>query len=127
MNTVNVQPLVFLACLGAGVFSAMLYGLLYVVRVVAKGRRAVDLLCDVLFVSLAAVSYFLVLFYTGFGEMRVYTVAAFLGGFFALYALLYPLRGKIKARIEARPVRNKLHKVLHRKKQTPEGQTEAAQ
>lgn len=103
MNTVNIQPLVFLACLGAGVFSAILYGALYLVRVATKGRRAVDLVADVLFVSLSAVSYFLVLFYTGFGEMRVYTVAAFLGGFFALYALMYPFKNKVKAKIEARP------------------------
>ena len=116
MNTVNIQPLVFLACLGAGVFSALLYAALYLVRVAAKGRRAVDLLCDVLFVSLAAVSYFLVLFYTGFGEMRVYTVAAFLGGFFALYALLYPLRDKVKAKLEARPLRDKVKRVLRKRK-----------
>lgn len=99
MSTVNIQPLVFLACLGAGVFSALLYGALYVVRLLAKGKRAVDLISDVVFVSVAASSYFLVLFYTGFGEMRVYTIAAFLGGFFAVYALLYPLRDKIKKRI----------------------------
>ena len=99
MNTVSIQPLVFLACLGAGVFSALLYGALYVVRLWAKGRRIVDLVADVLFVSLSAVSYFLVLYYTGFGEMRVYTVAAFLGGFFALYALLYPLRDKVRAKL----------------------------
>lgn len=99
MNTVDMQPLVFLACLGAGVFAAMLYGALYLVRLAAKGRRAVDLVCDVVFVSVAAAGYFLVLFYTGFGEMRFYTIAAFLGGFFALYALLYPLRDKVKAKM----------------------------
>ena len=99
MSTVNMQPLVFLACLGAGVFAAGVYGALYVVRLLAKGKRAVELVCDALFVTLAAVSYFLVLYYTGFGEMRFYTVAAFLGGFFALYALLYPLGGKVKARL----------------------------
>jgi hypothetical protein len=99
MNTTALQPLVFLSCLGAGVFAAMLYGALYVVRLIAKGKRAVDLVCDVLFVSLSAVAYFLVLFYTGFGEMRFYTVAAFLGGFFALYALLYPLGDKVKAKL----------------------------
>ena len=108
MNTVNIQPLVFLACLGAGVFSALLYGALYVVRLVAKGRRAVDLISDVVFVSVAASSYFLVLFYTGFGEMRIYTIAAFLGGFFAVYALLYPLRDKIKKRIAERKMHVKL-------------------
>lgn len=99
MNTVDMQPLVFLACLGAGVFSALFYGFLYVVRVLAKGRKAVELLADAVFVSVAATSYFLVLFYTGFGEMRFYTVAAFLGGFFALYALLYPLKDKVRAHL----------------------------
>ncbi len=116
MNAVDMQPLVFLACLGAGVFAAMLYGALYVVRLLAKGKRAVDLLADVVFVSASAAAYFLVLFYTGFGEMRFYTVAAFLGGFFALYALLYPLRGKVKARLEA--PRPHLGKLWRRKKKT---------
>ena len=69
----------------------------------AKGRKAVDLVCDVLFVAVSAMAYFLVLYYTGFGEMRFYTVAAFLGGFFALYALLYPLRGKVKTLLERKP------------------------
>lgn len=115
MNTVSIQPLVFLACLGAGVFSALLYGALFVVRVLAKGRRAVDLIADVVFVAVAACSYFLVLFYTGFGEVRVYTIAAFLGGFFAVYALLYPLRDKVKKRIaEHKPyLRLKWHKAKH--------------
>ena len=103
MSTVDMQPLVFLACLGAGVFAALLYGVLYVVRLFAKGRKAVDLVCDVLFVAVSAGAYFMVLYYTGFGEMRFYTVAAFLGGFFALYALLYPLRGKVKEMMERKP------------------------
>ena len=112
MNAVAMQPLVFLACLGAGVFAALLYGALYVVRVAAGGKRAVDLVADVLFVSLSAAAYFLVLYYTGFGEMRFYTVAAFLGGFFALYALLYPLRSKIKERLSSRAT----HPLFHRRK-----------
>ena len=119
MNTVNIQPLVFLACLGAGVFSALLYGGLYLVRVLAKGRRAVELLSDVVFVSVSAGAYFLVLFYTGFGEMRIYTVAAFLGGFFAVYALLYPLRDKVQKRLAE-------HKPHVKWKRTPKRQKESA-
>ena len=111
MNGVSLQPFVFLACLGAGVFSALLYGALYLVRLLAKGKRVVDLGCDVLFVTVSAASYFLVLYHTGFGEMRFYTVAAFLGGFFALYALLYPLRDKVKKKMEERkPLRLRLRR-----------------
>ena len=117
MSAAGMQPLVFLACLGAGVASAVLYGVLYLVRLLAKGRRAVSLAADALFVSVSAVSYFLVLFYTGFGEMRLYTVAAFLGGFFAVYALVYPLRDKVTAWLQSpHPLRRALR--ARRKKET---------
>ena len=109
MSGVELQPLVFLACLGAGVASALLYAVLFLVRSAAKHKRAVELLCDALFVSVAAGSFFLVLYLTNFGQMRLYTVLAFLGGFGILYALLYPLKKKWPEWVEKHRGKDKQH------------------
>ena len=59
--------------------------------------------------SVAAGSFFLVLYLTNFGQMRLYTVLAFLGGFGILYALLYPLKKKWPEWVEKHRGKDKRH------------------
>ncbi len=95
INTTAMQPVVFLACLGAGVAAAVWYALLYVISTAAKGKRWVQLVCDSLFVVGAAAMFFAVLYCTNFGQMRLYTVLAFVGGFVLLYLLLRPIPARL--------------------------------
>ena len=95
INTTAMQPVVFLACLGAGVAAAVWYALLYVVSNACHGKRWVQLICDSLFVVGAAAMFFAVLYCTNFGQMRLYTVLAFVGGFALLYLLLRPIPARL--------------------------------
>ena len=95
MSDVSMQPLVFLACLGAGVVSGLVYAALYLVRRRFGFGRLVETMADVAFVLVSAGLYFVVLYFTDYGVMRLYTVAAFLGGFAVIYALLSPLKKRL--------------------------------
>ncbi len=86
------QPVTFLACLGAGVAAALIYCFCYLVRYFAKNRKAVELATDLFFMLSAATLYLTALFFSGFGEIRLYTILGFLIGFFLLYFLLRPLK-----------------------------------
>ncbi len=112
----EIQPIIFLAVLGAGVVSAFLYAACYVIRYLAGFKRIIETSADLIFVLMSAGLYFAAVYYTGFGEMRIYTVIGFLLGFFALYFLLRPLKKqmpKIKerlAKLRKLPVINKIFK-----------------
>lgn len=97
MNDIALQPVVFVACLGAGVLSGLVYALLYLVRRRFAFKRLVEAVCDLAFVLVSAGLYFVVLYTLDYGAMRLYTVAAFLGGFAVTYALLSPLKDKLPA------------------------------
>ncbi len=112
----NIQPLIFLAVVGAGLISSLLYAVGYVLRYLTNFRRVVEVVVDILFVVMSASLYFVALYYCGFGEIRVYTIVGFLLGFFTLYLLLRPLKKimpkvKIKlSKIRTLPVLNKIFK-----------------
>lgn len=112
----EIQPLIFLAVLGAGVVSAFFYSACYVIRYLANFKRIVEIIADIVFVLVSASLYFAAVYYSGFGEMRAYTVIGFLLGFFVLYFLLRPLKKfmpKIKERLAKflkLPVINKIFK-----------------
>ncbi|NCA66661.1 MAG: hypothetical protein EOM87_01205 [Clostridia bacterium] len=112
----NVQPLIFLAVVGAGLISALLYSGCFVIRYLTGFKRVVEMITDIFFVVISAGMYFMALYYSGFGEMRVYTVLGFLLGFFTLYFLLRPLKKimpKIKVKLEKMrklPILNKIFK-----------------
>lgn len=112
----EIQPLIFLAVLGAGVVSAFLYAACYVVRYLAGFKKIIETITDLVFVLLSGGVYFAAVYYTGFGEMRIYTVIGFLLGFFALYFLLRPFKKqmpKLKeklAKFRKLPIINKIFK-----------------
>ena len=87
MISVAGQPLVFVACLGAGMAAAVVYRLLGLARV-HWPRRWVDVACDVLFVVASGALFFVALYYTDDGEVRLFAVLAFLGGFAFLLGLV---------------------------------------
>ena len=97
MSDIELQPVVFLACLGAGLVSGLLYAALYLVRRHFAFARLAETLADAAFVLVSAGLYFVVLYLTGYGRMRLYTVAAFVGGFAVVYALLSPLKNRLPA------------------------------
>jgi len=97
MSDISMQPVVFLACLGAGLVSGLVYAALYLVRRRFGFGRLVETMADVAFVLVSAGLYFVVLYFTDYGVMRLYTVAAFLGGFAVIYALLSPLKKRLPA------------------------------
>ena len=88
----NLQPLIFLACLGAGALSALVYGGCYIFRFFANHKKWAEILADLLFMLTSASTYLIALFYSGFAEIRLYTLLGFLCGFFPIYFLLRPLR-----------------------------------
>ncbi len=112
----DIQPLIFLATFGAGACSAILYASCYMLRYLTAFRRIFEMITDILFVAISAGLYFIAIYYSGFGEMRAYTIISFLAGFFILYFLLRPLKKhmpKVKerlAKIRKLPVINKIFK-----------------
>ncbi len=112
----SIQPLIFLAVVGAGLLSAILYSLCYVIRYLTNFKRVAEMLCDVLFVVISSAMYFIALYYSGFGEIRLYTIIGFLLGFFSTYLLLRPLKKhmpKLKEKLiklRALPIINKVFK-----------------
>ena len=95
MTGVSGQPLVFSACVGAGVIAALLYKALGIVRV-KYPQKWVDVLCDVLFVMASGALFFVALYYTDDGQVRLYGVLAFLGGFGFLSGLAAWLSRRIR-------------------------------
>lgn len=112
----NIQPLIFLAVVGAGFLSAIMYSACYVIRYLTNFRRVIEIISDVLFVVISAGLYFVALYYTGFGEIRLYTIIGFLLGFFAIYLILRPLKKhmpKLKEKLiklKSLPILNKIFK-----------------
>lgn len=96
MSNVATQPLVFGACLAAGVAAGVLYCLLGLLR-----RRVphkwMDIVCDVVFVVLSGAMYFAALYFCDYGQIRLYTLVAFLGGFALLCGVV---RSAKKHRLE---------------------------
>ena len=100
MSDTGTQPLVFLACVLAGLVAGVIYRLLQL-WCKAKPNKWILGLCDALFVIASGGLFFTALYLTDYGRVRLYTILAFLGGFALLNALWGYVGGFLKKKRRA--------------------------
>lgn len=92
LSGTEIQPFVFLAVIGAGFIAAIIYSANYIIRYLSGFKRVIEVIVDTFFVVISASLYFIAIYFTGYGEFRIYTLIGFLLGFFTMYFLLHPLK-----------------------------------
>jgi hypothetical protein len=116
ISDTNIQPLIFLAVVGAGFISAVLYAGFYVIRYLTGFKRFIEMILDVIFVVISAGLYFMAfILYRFRRDARIHDNRIF-ARLLHSYFLLKPLKKKmpvIKVKLEnlkKLPVLNKIFK-----------------
>ncbi len=78
------HPIVFLFSLLWGVYIYLVYELLHFVRIVFNERKAVTLICDILFMIISAIFMFIFSLAYNFGQLRIYMLLGALISFIIL-------------------------------------------
>ena len=98
MIDVVAQPYEALLLFHGGAVAGFVYLLLRIVRNLS-GKRFVTHLCDAIFVPVLFAILAGYLFLADYGTVRGFLLAAFVAGFFAVYALFGPVSARMTQKI----------------------------